>query len=113
MSFEKSCNETLAQLNPEFADDITNINKRIVDLMIPFKPKNGWYNDPRFEGSASIKAVLSVVIPTLSYKDLDIQNGGNAQAAWMQSVRDESRDDREKVLDDLIKYCRLNTLAMV
>ena len=54
MSFEKSCNETLAQLNPEFADDMAGINERIVDLMIPFKPKNGWYSDPRFEGSASI-----------------------------------------------------------
>jgi hypothetical protein len=113
MSFEKSCNVTLGQLNPEFADAMTAINERIVDLMVPFKPKNSWYSDPRFEGSASIKKVLPVVVPSLSYKELDIQNGGSAQALWMQAVLDGTRDDKEKILDDLLKYCGLDTLAMV
>ena len=113
MSFEKSCNVTLGQLNPEFADAMTAINERFVDLMIPFKPKNSWYSDPRFEGSASIKKVLPVVVPSLSYKELDIQNGGSAQALWMQAVLDGTRDDKEKILDDLLKYCGLDTLAMV
>lgn len=112
-SFEKSCNVTLGKLNPEFADAMTAINERIVDLMIPFKPKNAWYSDPRFEGSASIKKVLPVIVPSLSYKELDIQNGGSAQSLWMQAVLDESRDDKDKILDDLIKYCGLDTLAMV
>lgn len=111
--FEKSCNVTLGKLNPEFADAMEAINERIVDLMIPFKPKNGWYSDPRFEGSASIKYVLPVVVPSLSYKELDIQNGGSAQSLWMQAVLDGTRDDKEKILDDLIKYCGLDTLAMV
>jgi len=111
--FEKSCNVTLGKLNPEFADAMEAINERIVDLMIPFKPKNGWYSDPRFEGSASIKYVLPVVVPALSYKELDIQNGGSAQTLWMQAVLDGTREDKEKILDDLIKYCSLDTLAMV
>lgn len=113
MSFEKSCNVTLGNLNPELAEDMALINERIVDLMIPFKPKNGWYSDPRFEGSASIKKVLPVVVPTLSYKELDIQDGGSAQALWMQAVLDGVREDKDKVLDDLLKYCKLDTLAMV
>ncbi len=112
-SFEKSCNTTLAQLNPEYADAIMAINERVVDLMIPFKPSNGWYADPRFEGSASIKSVLPVVVPSLSYKELGIQNGGSAQALWMQAVLDGTRDDKEVILDDLLKYCCLDTLAMV
>jgi hypothetical protein len=112
-SFERSCNATLGQLNPQFADAMAAINERIVDLMIPFKPKNGWYSDVRFEGSASIKKVLPVVVPALSYKDLDIQNGGSAQSLWTQAVLDETRDDKNKILDDLIKYCGLDTLAMV
>ncbi|MCA9340797.1 MAG: DUF2779 domain-containing protein [Candidatus Saccharibacteria bacterium] len=113
MSFEKACNVTLGQINPQYADAMAAINERIVDLMIPFKPKNGWYSDPRFEGSASIKKVLPVVVPTLSYKTLGIQNGGAAQSLWMQAVLDESRDDKEQILDDLLKYCGLDTLAMV
>ena len=113
MSFEKACNVTLGTINPEFADDMAAINDRVVDLMIPFKPKNGWYSDPRFEGSASIKKVLPVVVPSLSYKTLGIQNGGAAQSLWMQAVLDGTRDDKENILDDLLKYCSLDTLAMV
>lgn len=113
MGFEKSCNVTLGAINPEFADAMMAINERIVDLMIPFKPKNGWYSDARFEGSASIKKVLPVVVPALSYKTLGIQNGGAAQSLWMQAVLDSTRPDKEKILDDLLKYCGLDTLAMV
>ena len=36
------------------------------------------YDDPRFNGSASIKQVLPVLCPELSYKELDIQEGGSA-----------------------------------
>ena len=39
----KSCNVTLGQPQPEFADAMKAINERIVDLMIPFKQKNSWY----------------------------------------------------------------------
>lgn len=113
MAFEKSCNTTLGRLHPEFADAMAAINERIVDLMVPFKPNNGWYSDPRFEGSASIKNVLPVVVPALSYKELGIQNGGSAQALWMQAVLDGTREDKDKILDDLIRYCGLDTLAMV
>lgn len=113
MSFEKSCNNTLGQLNPQFASAMAAINERIVDLMIPFKPSNGWYIDPRFEGSASIKKVLPVVVPRLSYKELGIQNGGAAQALWMEAVLDGTRDDKETILNDLLEYCELDTLAMV
>ena len=113
MSFEKSCNTTLGHLNPEFADAMATINERIVDLIIPFKPSNGWYSDPRFEGSASIKKVLPVVVPSLSYKTLGIQNGGAAQTLWMQAVLDGTRPDKDKIMDDLLKYCGLDTLAMV
>jgi uncharacterized protein YprB with RNaseH-like and TPR domain len=31
----------------------------------------------------------------------------------MQAVLDGTRDDKEKILDDLLKYCGLDTLAMV
>ena len=47
--------------------------------------------DPRCEGSASIKKVLPVVCPELSYKDLGIQDGNSAQRLWMQAVLDETR----------------------
>ena len=97
---------------PEYKAAMEAINERVVDLMLPFKQK--WYDDPRFNGSASIKNVLPVLCPHLSYKELGIQEGGSAQRLWMEAVLDEKRtDQKEQILADLVEYCSLDTLAMV
>jgi hypothetical protein len=112
MSFEKNCNTLLGSIAPEYADFYEKLNERIVDLMIPFS--KGWYAHKDFCGSASIKNVLPVVVPELSYKSLGIQEGGSAQRLWMEAVLDGKRDDqKEQILSDLVEYCGLDTLAMV
>jgi len=112
MSFEKACNKVLGELVPEYAEFYENLNSRIVDLMIPFS--NGWYVDKDFYGSASIKNVLPVLAPDLSYKALGIQEGGSAQRLWMEAVLDGKRDgEKEIILSDLVEYCGLDTMAMV
>lgn len=110
--FEKARNSELGDMLPEYKESMEAINKRVVDLMIPFKLK--WYDDPRFNGSASIKQVLPVLCPHLSYKKLGIQEGGSAQRLWMEAVLDDKRaDQKDQILEDLIEYCKLDTLAMV
>lgn len=110
--FEKSRNSELGEMLPEFKEALEAVNDRIVDLIIPFKSK--WYDDPRCEGSASIKAVLPVLCPELSYKGLGIQEGGSAQRLWMEAVLDSKRvDEKDQILNDLIEYCKLDTFAMV
>lgn len=112
MSFEKSVNADLGRMYPEYSERIAAINERVVDLITPFKSK--WYDDPRCEGSASIKKVLPVLCPELSYKDLGIQDGNTAQRMWMEAVLDGKRDgEKDQILADLIEYCKLDTLAMV
>lgn len=111
-SFEKKRNSELGEMLPEYADALAAINDRVVDLILPFK--NKWYDDPRCEGSASIKAVLPVLCPELSYKSLGIQEGGSAQRLWMEAVLDSKRvDQKDQILNDLIEYCKLDTFAMV
>lgn len=110
--FEKARNSEMGGMFPEYNAALEAINERVVDLMIPFKLK--WYDDPRFNGSASIKQVLPVLCPHLSYKELGIQEGGSAQRLWMEAILDEKRaDQKEMILSDLIEYCKLDTLAMV
>jgi hypothetical protein len=110
--FEKSRNSELGEMLSEHKDAMEAINNRVIDLMLPFK--NKWYDDPRFEGSASIKQVLPVLCTELSYKVLGIQEGGSAQRLWMEAVLDGKRaSEKEKILSDLIEYCKLDTLAMV
>ncbi|MES2971399.1 MAG: DUF2779 domain-containing protein [Patescibacteria group bacterium] len=112
MGFEKSCNSLLAELLPEHAEFYTKLNDRIVDLMTPFS--SNWYVDANFCGSASIKNVLPVLVPELSHKLLDISDGSTAQRLWMEAVLDRKHpDDKEKILSDLLEYCKLDTLAMV
>jgi hypothetical protein len=111
-TFEKRRNSELGKMLPEYEKAMEAINDRIVDLIIPFK--NRWYDDPRFNGSSSIKDVLPVLCPELSYKELDIQEGGSAQRLWMEAVLDNKRaGEKDKILDNLLAYCTLDTLAMV
>lgn len=110
--FEKARNSELGDMLPEYKEAMEAINNRVVDLIIPFKQK--WYDDPRFEGSASIKKVLPVLCPELSYKTLGIQEGGSAQRLWMEAVLDGTREaEKDQILADLLEYCKLDTLAMV
>ncbi|MEI6144220.1 MAG: DUF2779 domain-containing protein [Candidatus Berkelbacteria bacterium] len=110
--FEKSCNVLMGTIASEYEKFYKKLNARIVDLMIPFS--TGLYVHKDFFGSASIKKVLPVVIPDLSYKELDINAGGAAQRLWMEAVLDGKRaKEKDKILSDLSKYCELDTLAMV
>ncbi|USN97314.1 MAG: DUF2779 domain-containing protein [Candidatus Nomurabacteria bacterium] len=112
MGFEKSCNDTLAEFVPESKEFLEDVNKRMVDLMVPFS--SGAYVDFRFKGSASIKNVLPVLVPELSYKELGIQEGGSAQRLWMQAVLDGKHiENKDKILQDLRDYCQLDTFAML
>ena len=80
--------------------------------MTPFSTCSYVHKD--FFGSASIKKVLPVLIPELSYKDLDIHAGGAAQRLWMEAILDGKRaDEKDKILKDLLEYCKLDTFAMV
>jgi hypothetical protein len=110
--FEKARNKELGDMFPEYKAAMGAINNRVVDIMIPIKKK--LYDDPRCEGSASIKQVLPVLCPELSYKSLGIQEGGSAQRLWMEAVLDDKRaDQKDQILADLLEYCKLDTLAMV
>lgn len=66
--FETGRNQEMAAMVPPDAAFLTDLNDRIVDLMVPFQA--GWFVDKDFFGSASIKKVLPVLVPDLSYDGL-------------------------------------------
>lgn len=109
--FEKGINAQLAQRHPEDAEFLNNINERIYDLMEIFQKQ--LYVHPGFKGKVSIKKVLPVLVPTLSYKELEIQEGGTAMEAWYEMVfGDQSMVEKQAVAKNLLKYCCLDTYAM-
>jgi len=65
------------------------------------------------QGSYSIKYVLPALIPELSYKYLEINEGGLASIAF-ESLFHEM--DLMRIADtrtNLLEYCKLDTFAMV
>lgn len=112
MSFEKSRNSEMAEMFPEYKDFIDDLNSRIQDLKIPFSKH--WLVDKDFYGSASLKKVLPVMVPELSYKILNIQRGDEAQSIWMNTfLSGKEVENKEQIIDNLKKYCELDTFAMV
>jgi CRISPR/Cas system-associated exonuclease Cas4 (RecB family) len=109
--FEKGRNQELMEIHPEYRNFLEDMNNRIYDLMLVFKKD---YLHPDFFGSASIKKVLPVLLPELSYKNLEIQDGTMALSEWERSIKDDiSLEERENIRENLLEYCKLDTLAMV
>ncbi len=111
-SYESQRNDKLAELHPNHADFLIGLNDRMFDLMTMFS--NNYYVDARFKGSASIKNVLPVIVPELTYKALGIQKGDQAVERWEKMVFGDIHPDEKKEIErDLLEYCKLDTLAMV
>jgi predicted RecB family nuclease len=109
-AFEETRLRELARLFPEHGDDIKVILSRIVDIMDVFRSKI--YYDPRFKGSYSIKAILPVMCPALSYKDLEINNGAQAASEFLKLFT-VPRKEAKKIRKALLEYCKLDTYAML
>ena len=110
--FGKARNNEMAAAVPEYAAFLDDLNARVVDLMKPFADET--ITDPAFKGSASIKAVLPVLMPELTYDDLDIGEGSSASRLWKEvTLINPDASEREKVYADLVEYCTLDTWAMV
>jgi hypothetical protein len=72
-----------------------------------------YYVHKDFQGSTSIKAVLPVLVPELTYKKLEIREGGTATQKWNEMTTGNlSSIEKEKIAADLKEYCKLDTFAM-
>jgi hypothetical protein len=112
--FEKGVLRECTDAFPRFKEwYVENIEPRIMDLWDVFR--NFDYYDSKQKGSGSIKAVLPVM-SDLSYKDLEnVKNGEEASYQWERITFDSGiwKEEKEKIREDLEKYCELDTLAEV
>lgn len=108
-SFEKTRNKEMGELFPAYVEFLANLNSRMVDLEDVFKSD---YVDARFDGSTSIKKVLPVICPELSYKSLAVQDGASAMDAWQKMIH-AGVEESDQIASALIGYCQLDTFAMV
>ena len=109
--FEMGINDKLAARNPQAKDFLEQLNNRVVDLEDVFKKQ--YFIHPGFKGKTSIKSILPVLAPTLSYKALDIQEGATASDTWNKIVTGEySAQEAQEKATQLKTYCALDTYAM-
>ena len=110
--FETARIRELAERFPDLAEPLLAINARVVDLL-PIA-RNRYYHHSQ-QGSWSIKAVLPAAVPELSYEALEgVQHGGAAMEAFAEAIRPGTTVERKSEIEQqLLAYCRLDTLAMV
>lgn len=108
--FERGVLHHLAEQFPEYSTWLREMADRLWDQLPIFRQH---YRDYRFGKSNSLKAILPVVAPALSYEQLAVQNGEQAQVVWEQMIREGDTAVKEQLADQLRAYCHLDTLAMV
>jgi len=111
LSFEIPRLKELADAFPERRSEIEHLINNIRDLMVPFRDRSFYHW--QFNGSYSIKVVLPALVPELSYDNLEISDGGMASSEWLRMIRLDDDNEKEKLRQQLLKYCHLDTLAMV
>ena len=101
----------LAESFPQYSDRLMDLCGRTFDLL---KLIRETYYHHNFHGSYSIKAVLPALVPSLSYSDLEIQEGSIAASAYGQMIAsDTPKPDKAKTKEALLAYCQRDTEAMV
>lgn len=113
--FECDRLKELAHIFPDLAKHLLNIRENIKDLIDPFEA--GYYYVPAMEGSFSIKSVLPALFPNdpeLDYHSLDqqVQNGNDAMSIFPK-IKDMNPTDAKSAREALLRYCKLDTWAMV
>ena len=121
-STERNIIKRLAELFPDLADHLLSFGyinskgeKRYIDPLPLFQ--GGYYYTSAMRTKFSIKSVLPALYPndpTLDYHNLEgsVKNGTQAMTA-ISKVNEATPEERIKIEEDLIKYCALDTFAVV
>lgn len=112
--FECGRLKELAEEFPDLSKHLLNIKRNVKDLLDPFQ--RGAYYNKAMGGSFSIKSVLPAIFPddpSLDYHNLEgVHNGGEAMTIF-PLIRDMPPEEQKIARKNLLKYCELDTFAMV
>lgn len=114
MSFEKSVLKHLAEEFTDLSIHLMDIHDNMHDLMVPFQKQH--YYSKAMQGSYSIKYVLPALWPAdpeLDYHNLEgVHNGSEASASFADMIN-HTPEEIVSMRENLLKYCGLDTYAMV
>lgn len=108
--FERRCIMELVDICPELKDQLFSVADKLIDLL-PIVRNNVYH--PQFHGSFSIKSVLPALVPGAGYDGLDVASGDVAAVKLEQMLKGELEGDANELRIALLKYCEMDTYAMV
>lgn len=112
LGFERDRMRESVEAYPEYADWLNGLEGRFLDLMLPFQRFD--YYDPKQLGRYSIKSVYPALVGG-SYDGMAISDGGQASREYARVTFSDgiAEEDRRRVYDGLLQYCKLDTQAMI
>jgi hypothetical protein len=109
--FESHVNDSIARRLPLTKDYFVAFNDRLYDLMNIFAKQYFVHKD--LCGKVSIKNVLPVLTPHLSYSPLEIHDGATASLVWSKLISGRlSSEERARLYGHLREYCALDSYGM-
>lgn len=134
-SYEQKRLEELAELFPEYSDNLLAIRNKSADLIHLLKTNKELYSELGFEesasstinyyhkdlsGSYSIKKTLPVLVPSLSYDEMKKHTVGNGVQAYVAYINYDAKpgttrdmNTKKERREALRLYCQQDTWAMV
>jgi len=110
-NYERRVVSELAEHLPKQRDQLFATLDRFKDLQALIKR---YFYNPGFHGSFSLKSVLPVLVPHMSYDNLVIQEGTHASLEYLRMLNPKTSPEQKKRIEQaLIDYCSYDTLAMV
>ena len=111
-SYEKTVINGLIHLFPDLEPQLQAINARLYDLA---RVVQRHYYHPKMLGSYSIKTVAPAIVPSMDYGALEgINEGTAASEGYLEAIRPDTSAERKAELEEqLLRYCRFDTEAMV
>ena len=111
-TYEKLVINNLIEMFPDLKPSLTPIIERLVDLHPIVRE---YYYHPDMLGSWSLKAVSPTIDPQLDYSGLEgIAEGMAASDGYLEAINPDTSAARKAELEEqLLRYCRFDTEAMV
>ena len=95
---------------PRYESELACLRDRLFDLLPIIRSS---YHNPALPNN-SLKSVVPVLVPGWGYSDLDVQEGSAASAFYARIIEEDfTEDERTKIREALLAYCRMDTEALV
>lgn len=100
--------QELAEVYPEYKNDLLDIVDRFVDMAAPFN--EGLVYDTRMQGNFTLKKLVDIC-SEYSYEGLDIYDGMEAVFNW-RDIDNNNDTEKQEILNNLKEYCSLDAYGL-